>query len=526
MAKRVVIIGTGAGGLATAGYLAKRGWDVLALEQSRYLGGYLNPFERDGFQFEPGVHYVGEARFGGRLHALLAELGIDAAGSFRELDPEGFDVYRFPGTEIRVCRGLERYRERLARAFPGEREGLARFFDLAGTLDRAMRAFAPPGAASWGERLRGIGGIPSLVRWQAKTYAELLESTIGDPHLRAVLAAAGGDYGLPPSRAAALVGVGTILHYGDGAFFPHGGSGALRDRLVAAAERHGARFRTEAAVASITMREGRAIGVELESGERIPADVVVSDADPSITFGQLLDPDSVPSRVLRKIHRTEPSISTFAVYLGMRRDLRNHGLGAFNVWDYPQWDIDASYASVRNVELPREPILFLSPNSLKDDPGTLAPEGCSTLEVVTGMPYALFERFRDQPLGNRGIEYQREKDRIADWLLESVERRWPGLVGDVVVREASTPLTNESYTRAVRGAAYGPAMTPEQFGLRRFGTMTPIPNLFLVGSGVLGDGVLPCIGSGRLAALAIERRAVRERRPVLLLRRPVGEAPA
>lgn len=513
MARRAVIIGTGAGGLAAAAALAKQGWDVLGLEQSAHLGGYLNPFRRGEFQFDPGVHYVGEAGPDGALQVLLAELGIDATRAFHELDPDGFDVYRFPGAEMRVCRGLDRYRERLGQMFPHERAGLARFFAVAEGLGEAMRALTPIDGEPWIDRVRHLAKLPSLLRWQGASFGELLAAKIGDPHLRSILAAAGGCYGLPPSRASALAGVGTIVHYGNGAFFPRGGSGALRDKLVQAAERHGARFRTEAPVASISMWEGRTFGVELEGGEHLAADVVVSDTDPTITFGQLLDRAWVPPRLLEKARRTEPSVATFAVYLGMRRDLRRHGLGAFDVWDYPDWDIDAVYARAAEGNLAHAPMLFLSPNSLKDDAGALAPIGSSTLEIVTPFPYVMFARFRDRPHGDRGPEYEREKERVADWLLEAVEHRYPGLVGDVVVREASTPLTNELYTRAVQGAAYGSALTPAQVGHRRFGTTTHIPNLFLAGSGVLGDGVMSCLASGQLAARAVERRAAKERVP-------------
>lgn len=515
MADRAVIVGSGIGGLASAASLAKSGWDVLTLEQNAQLGGYLAPFERGGFEFTPGVHYVGEARSGGRLHEGLAQLEVDAESAFAELDPDGFDVYRFPGTEIRMCRGADRYEDRLASHFPHERDGLARFFRTVRAIGDAIASAAPTGATSLRARIRQLASTPTLLRWQGRTYGDLLGSHLRDPHLRAILAAAGGAYGLPPGRASALVGAGLLAHYLEqGAFFPRGGSGALRDRIVETARRHGARFRTDAAVAEILLRDGKAVGVRLESGERIDADAVISDADPVVTYGRLLPPGTLHERMRRKVQSTEHTLGSFALYLGMRRDLRRHGLGAMNVWDYPDWDLDALYARLEHGPLRQEPFFFLSPNSLKDDTGALAPEGCSTLEIVVLMPYAPFERFRDLPPGHRGPDYEAEKRRIGDWLLEAVERRWPGLVGDVEVREASTPATNESYVRAVRGAAYGPALIPRQTGLHAFRTTTPIPALFLAGAGVFGDGITPCLQSGLAAARAAMRRASRARAPI------------
>jgi phytoene dehydrogenase-like protein len=231
----------------------------------------------------------------------------------------------------------------------------------------------------------------------------------------------------------------------------------------------------------------------------------VSDADPTVTLGELLDPESVPESLRRKVRSTEPSVGTFAVYLGMRRDLRAHGMGRFNVWSYPHYDLDALYAPIAEGRMPEDLMFFLSPNSIKDESGGLVAPGTSTLEIITFAPYAMFERWRELPIGARGADYEAEKNRIADLLLAEVEQRFPGLVGDIAVREISTPLSNEFYTLAVRGGAYGPALTPEQAGLRRFGTKTPLPNLFLAGAGVFGDGVEPCLLSGRVAAHAAER---------------------
>src|SRR5512139_2962597 len=129
-ARRAVIVGTGAGGLTAAAYLAKDGFEVIALDQADRLGGFLAPFSLDGYTFDPGVHYVRQARRGQLLDQLLGRLGIDVERLFVEMDPDGFDAYCFPDFEVRMCRGLERYRDRLIERFPGERDGLTRLFEL------------------------------------------------------------------------------------------------------------------------------------------------------------------------------------------------------------------------------------------------------------------------------------------------------------------------------------------------------------------------------------------------------------
>lgn len=506
--RKAIVVGTGAGGLSAAASLARDGFEVIALDQADRIGGFLAPFSIDGYSFEPGVHYVGQARRGQLLDRVLGGVGLDVERLFVELDPDGFDVYRFPDFEVRMCRGLERYRDRLIEHFPDDREGLRRLFELVAHFDEAGRHWPLAGHPPRLSDLGALRHLPPVMRWARSSFADLLGHLLRNPRARAVIAAPDGDVGLPPSQLSALTGIGVLDHYLDGAFFPRGGSGALRDALVDSATRNGAQFRTQAEVVEILVRGSAVTGVRLATGEQLEADVVVSDIDPTITFGKLLARTAVPGRLLRKVEHTSPSISAFTVFLGMRRDLRKHGFGAFNVWQYPSWDLEAAYAAVLQGRIPEELPLFLSSSTLRDDSGTLAPAGCSTLQVVALMPWQPFAQWAAVPPAKRGEDYRGLRQELTDRLLATVERRWPGLVGDVEVQRVSTPLSNTDYTRAVQGGIYGPAHTVEQTGPGRFPTRTPIHGLVLAGSGAYGCGVATCLASGRAAAaLAAGRRA-------------------
>jgi all-trans-retinol 13,14-reductase len=119
MAKRAVVIGTGAGGLTASVALAQEGFEVVALERGKQLGGFLNPFARRHYHFDPGVHYVGQAAPGEALHRVLRRVGLDAAELFCPMDPDGFDVLRFPDFELAIPKGLDRFRDRIVAALPG-----------------------------------------------------------------------------------------------------------------------------------------------------------------------------------------------------------------------------------------------------------------------------------------------------------------------------------------------------------------------------------------------------------------------
>jgi phytoene dehydrogenase-like protein len=201
----------------------------------------------------------------------------------------------------------------------------------------------------------------------------------------------------------------------------------------------------------------------------------------------------------------ESSISAMVLSLGVNRDLREVGLGAFNIWDYPSIDIDALYDPIFHGRLPDKPGMFISANSLKDPTGQMAPRGKTSLEVVTLAPYSIFGAWANVPAEERGDDFHLLKDRLRDQLLEQLDARLPGVVEHVEVMDFSTPLAMEGWVNLIDGGLYGPAMTPDQSVFFRFPSSTFLHNLFLAGAGVFGDGVLPCMQSGQVAAKMVER---------------------
>lgn len=512
--RKAVVIGTGAGGLTAAAYLAKDGFEVIALEQADRIGGFLAPFALDGYTFDPGVHYVGQARRDQQLDQTLGPLGIDVESLFVEMDPEGFDVYRFPGLEVRMCRGVARYRDRLVERFPHDRDGLHRLFDIVEHYrELAGRRLLDPASFRLFD-LRMLRHLPSLMRWTRSSFAELLARVVRDARARSILAAPDANLGLPPSRLSASAGIALLAHYLDGSFYPRAGSGALRDAIVDSATRSGATFRTGADVAEILVGRSAVKGVRLTSGETLEADVVIAAIDPTITFGQLLPRNAVPSRLRHKVARTEPSLATFTIFLGMKRDLREYGLGAFNVWQFPTWDLETVHAPALAGRIPDEFAWLLSSSTSRDDSGTLAPPGCSTLQIQISCPWQPFAKWASIPPERRNDEYRQLRQDVADRLLADVDRKWPGLVGNVAVARVATPLANHDHARAVQGGGHGPAHTVAQMGRGRFATRTPIRGLLLAGSGVTSSGIVPCLVSGRLAAAAAAGRRVTRERPV------------
>jgi len=226
MTRRYDTIVVGAGGMTAGLELARQGRSVLLLEAAKQLGGMLNPFSRRKVHFDIRVHYLGEAGPGETMRRLLDSLGLEGV-RFREIDPDCIDRYVFEGYETKLIKGLDRWIELLAGDFPAEKDNLHRF----GRLMRACAALSRMTVK--GPSIRGAREVllsgPEIARLLTSTYADVLAKSFRDPMLRNAMAGPSGDIGLPPSRSSALMSVVLLNHYLGGAYYPVGGSGAMRD---------------------------------------------------------------------------------------------------------------------------------------------------------------------------------------------------------------------------------------------------------------------------------------------------------
>ena len=491
-----IVIGSGSGGLTAAVALARAGQRVLVLEQHYLPGGFCQSFSLEGYRFSPGVHYLGGLGPGGGLRRVYEGLGLSDDLEFCEMNPDGFDHFLVEGERFDVPRGFARYFARLCARFPHEREGLARYF---GTLRRVNEGVARCDESLSFPAVLGLPfAAPALLAWGLRTQKALLDSTVEDPLLRAFLSAQSGNHGLAPSRVSLPLHASMTAHYHDGAFYPRGGAKHIPLALIKALRCHGGQIRMRAPVRQILVERGRVAGVRLGSGERVRAASVISNADPAVTFGELLPPRHGRAE-RRKVGRMEYSVSLLSVFAAVELDLRRLGFDSGNYWWYRHRDVGAIYERAEH-SLPGAEVdgLFLAIPTLKD-PGHRS-DALHTLEMFTFVPYAPFARWRGLPPGERGPEYERLKESLGDRLVAAAEQVIPGLSRALRFRSVATPLSNDHYCATPHGAAYGTAKTPWQLGPFSFGTETSVAGLYSCGASTLSHGVGGTALSGLMAA--------------------------
>jgi all-trans-retinol 13,14-reductase len=498
-----IVIGSGMGGLGCAAALARFGRRVAVFEQHTAAGGLTHTFQRDGYTWDVGVHYLGQMGPGEPMRRVLDWLSGNSI-DFAALGAV-YDVVRLAdGTRFEYARPRAALEAGLREAFPGAHDDIARYL---AALDAARSSFATPfqqhAMPGWLAHAAGWLKAPGLKRWWGRTVAEVLGECTRNPRLAAVLGAQWGDHGGTPSKASFAVHAIITDHYLAGAWYPVGGAGAFARGLVPVIEAAGGAVRTAAPVARVLLQDGRATGVELKDGSRHQAGVVISSVGAQGTVAHLLPPEVAASPWGREVSALEPSLCHVCLYVGLEGDVEAAGATRANHWIYDSPDLEALWDDPFSQA--RAPALFVSFPSLKD-PARPAGTRHHTAEVVAWADWSTFEPWSGTRWGQRPEDYRALRNSLEHSLRAQFEHHFPGLAPMIRLCELSTPLSTVHFTGHARGAVYGLNTTPARFASRALDIRTPVPGLLLTGQDVVMPGVTGALMGGILSAAVVEPR--------------------
>ncbi len=478
---RAVVIGSGFGGLAAAVRLRAKGYAVTVLEALDRPGGRARVIEKDGFRFDAGPTVITAPYL---LHELFELLGRDSRDYFELVPVDPFYRILFPdgatfdyvGDEGRLLAQIEALSPRDVDNYRRLAEEAKRIFDV-GYTRLADRPFH-----RWTTMARVI---PSMVRLKSyRSVHALVSRYIRDERLRQAFTFEPLLVGGNPFDAPSLY---LLIHWLErkwGVHFALGGTGGIVEGLVRLLEENGVEVRLASPVEEVVVRDGRARGVITADGERVDADVVVSNADPSWVYRHMLARCDAP-RGRRQASRMRSSPSLFVGYFGTDRvyDRLAHHTIVLGPRYRPL--LDDIY---RKRVLADDFSLYLHAPA-RTDPG-MAPPGRDAFYVLSPVPNT-----------RSGVDWSARADGYFDRILEVLEwRLMPGLRDAVVTRTAMTPADFEHTLRSVDGAAFGPEPMLTQSAWFRYHNRAPdVDGLYFVGAGTHpGAGVPGVLSSARV----------------------------
>ncbi len=510
---RVVVVGGGHNGLVAACYLARAGAEVVVLEQSDALGGgartqELVPGHR--FDIHSAAHNIINAT------DIVDELRLREVGlEYREMDPFSVAVFA-DGTIVRFHRSVEQTVESIAEVDRDEARRYREWMRDAMPVVTAMRTGLEAGASpsrrlrrlpcqvlAVGQALARNGGPVGLVRLLVSPYGRILRERLGSDLVRAPVSAfAAHASASPDTPGSATFGLWQAFYHQVGQWHAVGGAQSLVDALGRRLAALGGRCRTGAAVERITRAGDRVTGVELESGEHLRADAVLTAIDPATALLDLLDPplDGPEAHRLGAAHRGNAvqmlvllATAALPAYPGARPG-DHRGLQSY----VDSVDaLAAGFAQADAQRLPDDPVptYAFTPSALD---ANLAPTGHHT--VYLACPTA--------PHFLRG-GWDRAAEEFADRMIDAVEARAPGFRSAIVGRSIRTP---ELMARELRWPGAHPMhldVSLDQLGplrpTRGLGRHhTPIPGLVISGAGTAPVGGIAGT-PGRAAARALLR---------------------
>jgi len=467
---KVVIIGSGLGGLSCGLILSRNGYDVTILEQATQPGGCLQSFARHGVSFETGLHFIGSADPGQVLHRLLSYLGVMDHLRLSRLDPSGYDVISLQGRQFRMANGREAFIDTLAADFPHQRDALHRYFDV---ITRVA-------SASSLHTLRRAGTDTSALttEYQLRSVDEVVGQLVGDPLLRQVLVGCLPLYAGQRARTPFATHAFITDFYNQSAFRIVGGSACLARALVSAISRQGGQVVCNHKATSIVCNDTQAVGVETSS-RFFPADVVIAAIHPATVISLCGSPLLRPA-FRRRVQALPATVGCFTLYLRFKPQTvpyMNH-----NFYGYCQpspWDCE----SYTPRQWPKGYLYMHCCNSAHQ-------QWADGAIILSYMQFSEVAPWQGTSVGHRGDDYLQLKHQRAERLIEAVSHDFPGLRQAIAGYDTSTPLTYLDYTGTPRGSMYGIARDITLGPAARVHHRTRVPNLLLAGQNINSHGIL------------------------------------
>ncbi|MCG3255053.1 MAG: NAD(P)/FAD-dependent oxidoreductase [Candidatus Heimdallarchaeota archaeon] len=485
----VIIIGSGVGGLTAGVTIQTLNPEVktLILEQRNVPGGYISGFKRKGYYFDSGAEglvFAGEKQ---NFRRAIDGLGVKL--EYLPIDP--LEVLHYEDKTISLHPHPDKYQQELISKFPDSEDEIIKFFEVIRALqkeyDSSIKAGLEP---SFKELVKIVFTRPTMRKLALKSYKKFLDESFSDPDLIKVLAIYSLWFGIPPEDIKAVsAAISFFSPVFNGNYYPKGGMFAFAKSLAETFVERGGEIIYKKRVTQILTKRRKAIGVRLSDGTVIHGKWIISNADLKRTVFEYVSLKKFPNAYLGKVLKKDQSVSGFAVFLGLDKELEGYPSHmAYN------FDAEKHIKNTLNGIFDPKEVLIRIPSKIDPD---LLNEGKSSVILLSLAPYNWENKWNSAD----PEKYKKTKEMYADMLIKLAENVIPDLSEHITLKIVSTPLTFERFSLNTQGAWLGPKM-----GGLNVKFQPPIRKLLLAGANIDGGGVPPSFFSGMRIAKYVSKR--------------------
>ena len=487
--KHVAIIGAGMGGLATALRLRHLGYRVTVLEKQGRPGGRSNVMEEQGFRVDTGPTILVMKSTFEEMYRSIGQ-DIDARLEFVQLDPN-YRVYFHDDTHIDLYSNMARLAQEVDKVEPGSAERLFRFIGEGAKKYELGMDFVTRNYDRITDLANPEAGLRLLqTKAHQNLYRQVSEFFNHNDKLSKAFSFHSMFLGLSPFDALAMYSLITYADLALGMWYPRGGVYRIVEDMLSLAEEMDVTIRTHSPVDEILVTESRVTGVRLESGEKVQADLVVSNADLPYTYRKLIPEQHRKDYPDRRLERMDYACSGYILYLGLDRTYSQAQHQALYFSQDYQANLDAIF---KTKTLPAEPSFHLNIPTVTD--ASLAPPGHSLVYILAPMPNL-----------EANIDWDQAAPVVRDKLLAQLERILDPEIREHIIWERDyRPTDWLKDINAVHGTAFGSLSQGffQSSYFRPHNRARDIDGLYFV-----GQGTYPGIG---MPMVMISSRLVTER---------------
>jgi phytoene dehydrogenase-like protein len=471
MEKSIIIIGAGIAGLSAGCYGQMSGYNTQIFELHDKPGGLCTSWKRKNYTIDGCLHWLVGSSPNNNFYGIWQELG--ALPGPRIINHDEFIRIEGPGGKaFIVYTDVDKLEQHMKELAPQDKKVIEKFTNAIRAcakvempIDKAPELYGPLDGAKLLTKMMPF--LKIMNTWKKVSVQEFAKE-FTDPFLRQVFPL---TFNLPDFPMMAALMTLAWMHQ-KAAGFPEGGSLKFSRAIERRYLNLGGRIHYRSPVSKIIVKNGKGVGVRLADGAERRADIVISAADGHATIFQMLGGKYTDEKVREYYEHMPIFPALIQVTLGVARSFEGE----------PRLLL---YHLKQPVVIAGREEKLLGVEIFNFD-ATLAPRGKTIIDVKLFSDYDYWKNLRQSPK-----QYKAEKEKVAKQVIELLEQRFPGISGQIEMRDIATPMTWERYTGNWRSSFEGWLITTKTFGMSMSKTLPGLKDFYMCGQWVEPGGGVP-----------------------------------